>query len=80
MNKNCFTEDNKIFKKRKSAPYNVRKPIAQVMTDKTNNYELFSPSSILVVSPPLTIGTDLPACIWYGPIEWPLRFRQHLTG
>ena len=28
----------------------------------------------------LTIGTDLPAWIWYGPIEWPLRLRTDLTG
>lgn len=34
-------------------------------------------TSILVASPPLTIGTVFPECILYGPIEWPLRF---LTG
>ncbi len=36
-----------------------------------------SPSSILVTSSVLTMGTDLPAWIWYGPIECPLRLRMH---
>jgi len=39
-----------------------------------------SPSSIRVASPPPTIGTDFPAWIWYGPIEWPFKLRHGFTG
>jgi hypothetical protein len=38
-----------------------------------------SPSSILVWSPPRTMGTVLPAWIWYLPIECPFRLRMGLT-
>ena len=37
-------------------------------------------TSILVASPPFTMGTVLPACILYWPIEWPFRFLIGLTG
>ncbi|RNA35868.1 hypothetical protein BpHYR1_018610 [Brachionus plicatilis] len=33
-----------------------------------------SPSSILVASAPFTMGTDLPAWILYGAIEWPFHY------
>lgn len=36
-------------------------------------------TSILVASPPLTIGTVFPECILYGPIEWPFRFLIGFT-
>lgn len=36
-------------------------------------------TSILVASPPFTMGTVLPACILYGPIECPFRFRIGFT-
>ncbi len=39
-----------------------------------------SPSSILVWSPPLTIGTLLPPWMLYRPMLCPLRLRMHLTG
>lgn len=39
-----------------------------------------SPSSMRTpCSPPLTMGTLLPACIWYASMEWPFRFLTHLT-
>lgn len=37
------------------------------------------PTSILVCSPPFTIGTVLPAWMRYGPIEWPFRLRIGFT-
>ena len=37
------------------------------------------PTSILVASPPLTIGTVLPAWILYGAIECPFKFRILFT-
>lgn len=36
-------------------------------------------TSILVASPPFTIGTVLPAWIRYWPMEWPFRLRTGLT-
>lgn len=36
-------------------------------------------ASILVASPPLTMGTVFPACILYWPMEWPFRFRMGFT-
>lgn len=39
-----------------------------------------SPSSIFVCSPPLTMGTDFPACIWYLPMLCPFKFLILLTA
>ena len=39
----------------------------------------YSPSSILVWSSFFTRSTDLPPWIWYGLMEWPLRFSIGLT-
>lgn len=36
-------------------------------------------TSILVASPPFTMGTVFPACILYGPIECPFRLRIGFT-
>ena len=36
-----------------------------------------SPSSMRVASPPFTIGTLLPAWIWYGAMLCPFRLRTH---
>lgn len=47
-----------------------------------NTYKMINTdthTSILVASPPFTIGTVLPACIRYWPIECPFRFRIGLT-
>lgn len=38
------------------------------------------PTSILVASPPLTMGTVFPEWILYCPIEWPFRFLMGFTG
>ena len=38
-----------------------------------------SPSSILVPSPPFTMGTLLPPWMLYCPMECPLRLRTGLT-
>lgn len=37
-------------------------------------------TSILVASPPFTMGTVFPACILYGPIECPFRLRIGFTS
>lgn len=37
------------------------------------------PTSILVASPPLTMGTVFPEWILYCPIEWPFRFLMGFT-
>ena len=37
-------------------------------------------TSIFVASPPLTLGTDLPAWILYGAMECPQRFLMGLTA
>lgn len=39
----------------------------------------YSPSSMRVASPPFTIGTLLPAWIWYGAMLWPFRLRTGFT-
>lgn len=36
-------------------------------------------TSILVASPPLTMGTVFPECILYCPMEWPFRFLIGFT-
>lgn len=41
--------------------------------------QLCEHTSILVASPPFTIGTVLPAWIRYWPMEWPFRLRIGLT-
>lgn len=37
-------------------------------------------TSILVASPPLTMGTVFPEWIRYCPMEWPFRFLIGFTG
>lgn len=37
-------------------------------------------TSILVASPPLTMGTVFPEWILYCPIEWPFRFLMGFTA
>lgn len=41
---------------------------------------IFSPASSSSGSYDATIGTDLPAWMMYGSIEWPVRFRIDFTA
>lgn len=57
----------------KHSPYN------RVLDSYDEFQDASEQTSILVASPPFTIGTVLPAWIRYWPMEWPFRLRIGLT-
>lgn len=54
------------------------KTIRVSIREKTESHNYLT--SILVASPPLTMGTVFPACILYCPIEWPFKFLIGFTA
>lgn len=58
--------------------FSLEKKKSKCFTINTCMYGIHT--SILVASPPFTMGTVFPACILYGPIECPFRLRIGFTG